>query len=232
MTLSRIAVVVGVLVALAATAVIAIVLALRTMPGTMPAETPAVPEATTAAPEATMPAAAPTAPAAAGEPLNLAVVDVGKVFRESAAVKSINGQLRPYLEGFRTDAAKVERELRDSQEELARRQATSLTNEAYTAERRDLEQRALEAQDTMLGRKRALDQAQAAAMRQVETTLNNIVAKIFTERKLTLILRRDQTAFFNPALDITEDVIGRLDKELPTVEIAAPAKPITDTNGH
>ncbi len=159
-------------------------------------------------------------PAAQEEPLKIAVVDVGKVFRESAAVKSINAQLRPYLEAFRADAAKVERELRKTQEELARRQATILSADASAAERLELEQRALEAQDKMLGRKRELDQAQAAAMRQVETTLNNTVAEIFTERKLTLILRRDQTAFFNPAMDITEDVIKRLDQRLPTIEIA------------
>jgi hypothetical protein len=67
----------------------------------------------------------------------------------------------------------------------------------------------------MLGRKRSLDQTQAAAMRQVETTLNNTVAEIFTERKLSLILRRDQTAFFNPSMDITEEVIKRLDQRLP-----------------
>jgi len=161
-------------------------------------------------------------PAAQEQPIKIAVVDVGKVFRESAAVKNINEQLRPYLEGFRADAARVEEEFRDTQDELARRQATVLTAEAYAAERSELEQRALEAQDKLLKRKRALDQAQTTAMRQVETTLNNTVAEIFTERKLTLILRRDQTAFFNPSMDITEEVIKRLDQRLPTIEITVP----------
>ena len=219
MTLSRIAVVVGVLVALAATAVIAILLTLRTMP----AGTPAVPEATTAAPEATMPAATPAARAAAAdEPLKIAVVDVGKVFNESSAVKDINTQLRPFLESFRAEAAKVEQELSEAQAELARRQATVLTNDAYAEERRKLEERALGAQDEMLKRKRGLDQTKATAMRQVETTLNNIVLEIFTERKLYLILTRDQTAFFNPSLDITDEVIKRLDRQLPTVKIDIP----------
>jgi Skp family chaperone for outer membrane proteins len=158
------------------------------------------------------------------ESLKIAVVDVGKVFREAAAVTSINDQLRPFLEKFRADAAEVEKELRDTQDELARSQATALTADAHTTERLELEQRALEAQNKMLGRKRALDQAQTTAMRQVETTLNNTVAEIFTERKLTLILRRDQTAFFNPSMDITEEVVKRLDQRLPTVEITIPDK--------
>jgi len=156
--------------------------------------------------------------------LKIAVVDVGLVFRESAAVNSINAQLRPYLERFRADAAEAEKELRDTQEERARRQAAVSTADAHAAERLELEQRALEAQNKMLGRKRSLDQTQAAAMRQVETTLNNTVAEIFTERKLSLILRRDQTAFFNPSMDITEEVIKRLDQRLPTVEITAPSE--------
>jgi Skp family chaperone for outer membrane proteins len=198
MSVPRIVAVAGILIAVAAAAVVAVYYVLRPIP----AKTPAVQEGA----------------------LKIAVVDVGLVFRESAAVNSINAQLRPYLERFRADAAEAEKELRDTQEELARRQATVSTADAHTAERLELEQRALEAQNKMLGRKRSLDQTQAAAMRQVETTLNNTVAEIFTERKLSLILRRDQTAFFNPSMDITEEVIKRLDQRLPTVEITAPSE--------
>jgi Skp family chaperone for outer membrane proteins len=198
MSVPRIVAVTGILIAVAAAAVVAVYYVLRPIP----AKTPAVQEGS----------------------LKIAVVDVGLVFRESAAVNSINAQLRPYLEKFRADAAEAEKELRDTQEELARRQATVSTADAQTAERLELEQRALEAQNKMLGRKRSLDQTQAAAMRQVETTLNNTVAEIFTERKLSLILRRDQTAFFNPSMDITEEVIKRLDQRLPTVEITAPSE--------
>jgi Skp family chaperone for outer membrane proteins len=198
MSVPRIVAVAGILIAVAAAAVVAVYYVLRPIP----AKPPAVQEGS----------------------LKIAVVDVGLVFRESAAVNSINAQLRPYLERFRADAAEAEKELRDTQEELARRQATVSTADAQTAERLELEQRALEAQNKMLGRKRSLDQTQAAAMRQVETTLNNTVAEIFTERKLSLILRRDQTAFFNPSMDITEEVIKRLDQRLPTVEITAPSE--------
>ncbi|MGF1640769.1 MAG: OmpH family outer membrane protein [Rhodospirillales bacterium] len=169
-----------------------------------------------------LPTIAVANPQAALEPLKIAVVDVGKVINESAAVKSINAQLRPHLEGFRADAGKVEDELRQAQEELARRLTTVFPADAYDEERRQLEQRALGAQDEMLRRKRALDQTQAAAMRQVETALNDIVLQIFTERQLSLILRRDQTAFFNPALDITDEVVKRLDEQLPTVKIDRP----------
>jgi outer membrane protein len=198
MSVPRIVAVAGILIAVAAAAVVAVYYVLRPIP----AKTPAVQEGA----------------------LKIAVVDVGLVFRESAAVNSINAQLRPYLERFRADAAEAEKELRDTQEELARRQAAVSTADAHAAERLELEQRALEAQNKMLGRKRSLDQTQAAAMRQVETTLNNTVAEIFTERKLSLILRRDQTAFFNPSMDITEEVIKRLDQRLPTVEITAPSE--------
>jgi Skp family chaperone for outer membrane proteins len=201
MSVWRIVAAVGVLIAVATAAVVT----------TMYVHTPAT---TTTTPTPTVQV----------ESLKIAVVDVGKVFREAAAVTSINDQLRPFLEKFRADAAEVEKELRDTQDELARSQATALTADAHTTERLELEQRALEAQNKMLGRKRALDQAQTTAMRQVETTLNNTVAEIFTERKLTLILRRDQTAFFNPSMDITEEVVKRLDQRLPTVEITIPDK--------
>jgi Skp family chaperone for outer membrane proteins len=52
--------------------------------------------------------------------------------------------------------------------------------------------------------------------------LDQVISDIVVERKLVLVLRRDQTVAFAPSLDITEEVLRRLNGILPNVPIAVP----------
>ena len=49
--------------------------------------------------------------------------------------------------------------------------------------------------------------------------LKQVVEQLRKERGLNLILRSEQTAYVDPALDITDEVLRRLDQQLPTVTV-------------
>lgn len=153
--------------------------------------------------------------------VRIAVLDVERVRRNSAAVNSIRTQLDVYLESYRTDAQKEEQALRDAQDGLAAKRE-NLPPEAYAAERKKLEDRLVGAQERVQRRRDALERVNADAMEQVKTALETIVTEIAAERNLNLILRKDMVVFTAPAFEITEDVLRRLDQRLPTVKIADP----------
>lgn len=71
-------------------------------------------------------------------------------------------------------------------------------------------------------RRDALERVNAEALEQVKSTLEAIVTEIAGERQLGLILRKDLVVFTAPGMEITEDVLRRLDQRLPTVKIADP----------
>ena len=50
----------------------------------------------------------------------------------------------------------------------------------------------------------------------------SIVAEIANDLELTLILGKDQTVLVATQLEITDQVLQRLDAQLPTVEVADP----------
>jgi outer membrane protein len=154
-------------------------------------------------------------------PLNVAILDVQRVFQNAAAVKSIQATMRSYIEAYRTGTQREEEEIRAAQQELAKKREV-LSGEQYEAERRKLEQRLLEAQARVQERKRGLDETQQQGMNAVQMTLNSIVTEIANEKGITLILRKDQTVLSATALEITDEVLNRLNARLPTIEVASP----------
>jgi Skp family chaperone for outer membrane proteins len=161
-------------------------------------------------------------PAAAAE-MRIAVLDVERVRRNAQAVKSIHAQLSTYVDAYRAETQKEEQEIRSAQEELARKRA-SLPSEGYAEERRKLEAQLVGAQGRVQARRQALDRISAEAMQQVQDVLSRIVAEIALDQQLSLILRKDQVVFIGPDIEITEQVLQRLDRQLPSVRIGDPGQ--------
>lgn len=159
--------------------------------------------------------------AATAAEVRVAVLDLERVRRTAQAVKAIHSQLGTYVDAYRTETQKEEQEIRSAQEELARRRP-SLSPEGYAEERRKLEEQLVSAQGRVQGRRQALERVSAEAMQQVQDVLGRIVADIAGEQQLTLILRKDQVVFILPDLEITDQVLQRLDRQLPSVRIGDP----------
>lgn len=156
--------------------------------------------------------------AASALDLKLAILDVERVRRSALAVKAIHSQLGVQIDAYRTETQKEETDIRQAQEALASKR-TVLSPEAYAEERRKLEEQLVGAQGRVQERRQALERVNAEAMQQVQAVLETIVAEIATEQHLTLILRKDQVVFLSPELEITDQVLQRLDKALPTVQV-------------
>jgi Outer membrane protein len=153
--------------------------------------------------------------------LKVAILDVERVRRSALAVKAIHSQLGVHIDAYRSETQKEEQEIRSAQEELARKR-TVLSPEAYADERRKLEEQLVGAQGRVQERRQALERINAAAMQQVQGVLETIVAEVAAEQHLTLILRKEQVVFLSPDLEVTDQVLSRLDKALPTVRVEAP----------
>jgi outer membrane protein len=153
--------------------------------------------------------------------LRMAVLDIERVRLDAVAVRDIRSKLGSYLDVYRADTQKEEQEIRTAQDELAGKRAI-LSPDAYADERKKLEDRLAEAQGRVQRRRQALERVNVEAMEQVKQSLETIVSEIAAERQLTLIIRKDQAVFATPGIDITDEVLKRLDQRLPTVQISDP----------
>jgi outer membrane protein len=167
----------------------------------------------------------PGRPAQASDPdsaeLRLAVVDFGKIRKEAAAVRSINAQLETYVASYQHDIEREEEALKRAQEEIDHKRGL-LSPDAYAAEVRQWEKDVSEAQRRFLRRRQDLEKARADAWQQVNQRLDRIIKEVASERGLDIVIRRDQTVFVAPRFEITLDVLTRLDRELPDVDLLLP----------
>ena len=60
------------------------------------------------------------------------------------------------------------------------------------------------------------------AVKKVEAVLNKIITEVSKELSLGLILRKNQTVLVAKELDITPNVLKRLDTALPTLKVSDP----------
>lgn len=153
----------------------------------------------------------------------IAVIDVQKILIDALAVKNIRQQITKYGTSFEEEIEKDRKEIRTANQELAR-QRTILSPEAFAEKRRKFEQRVVEVQRLVQQRQRELDKSRNEAMMVVNKSYTEIVWKIANELNLAVILRKSQTAYAIPTLDITKEVLTRLDKKLPTVKVSNPGK--------
>ncbi len=171
-----------------------------------------------------------TGPAAAQQPdagkdvitlLNMAVIDTEVIRRKSMAFKDIGAQISKYRKAIQADIQKDEEALRSANDELARKRAI-LAPETFAEERRQFEERLVQVQRTVQKRKKGLERVGFEALKKVEAVLNKIITEVAKEQSLGLILRKNQTVLAAQELDITPDVLKRLDTALPSLKVSNP----------
>lgn len=160
---------------------------------------------------------------AAGEiPIRIIVLNLEEIRRQSTAVKNISDQISEYYKSFEAGIQKEQEALRTASQELAKKR-TILSPEAFAKERREYEQRVVTVQQLVQKRKSQLGQAQVDAMFKVEERLNKIVTDIAQKRHASIVLRRSQTILVARDIDVTGEVLARLNKELVQVPVKKPA---------
>ena len=165
--------------------------------------------------------AAPPAMAQKMKPVAIAVIDSQRVGREALAFKDARDQLQKVRASYQSEVAKEEEKFRAEEQELTR-QRTVLTGEAFDARRRDFERRVTEVQRHVQERSRQLEQSFNDVRGEVGKAMLAIVTDLAKERDFALVIDRAQTHFRADALDITEEVLKRLDKKLPSIKVSLP----------
>lgn len=155
--------------------------------------------------------------------IKISVINIDFIIRNGLAFKSIREQIGKFREVFQGQIQKEEETLRTANQELDS-QKTILSTEAFTDKRREFEKQLVEVQRQVQLRKGNLERVQEDAIGQIQKVLNEIVTAMANEQGISLILRQDQVVMAGPKLQITQQVLDRLDAQMPSIKVAEPAK--------
>ena len=155
---------------------------------------------------------------------SIIVVDMARVASDSAAGKSGQTQLKTKLDSLQARGKTLSDSLRTEEETLLKaRQANTMAPEAFQAKVKDLQTKQNNARTELGNREQELQRSNAFVNQQIFNAVGPIIQAVMRERGATVVLARDAALAVAPTLDVTADVIRRLDAALPRVNATAPA---------
>jgi Skp family chaperone for outer membrane proteins len=154
-------------------------------------------------------------------PVIIGILDSGRIGNASSAGKALNDQVSAALNKLEGDFRKNEQALQQQMQQLmqARSANPPMAPADFEAKRKALYDQDQKLQQTYDKNKQALGQRVEKARAQIGEAAQKIVTDIAKARGLTLVLERTAAHIFVPQWDITQEVMTRLNKALPTVKL-------------
>jgi len=191
-------------------------------PAKAPARAPAAAPAPTPTP-APAPTLAPAAPLPAAQNITVMVVDVQALLQNSKAAKMVRSQMEAKRNEYTNEISHAEEVLRAERDALQRQQA-SLSPEALNKKAREFQQKVNDLDRDVQSKRAALEKSNNEALTRIQQTMLKIIADIARQRRANLVLQRTDLVLFDQSFDVTDQVMQKLDEELPvlTVNFATP----------
>lgn len=156
--------------------------------------------------------------ASALPPPVVAIIDVQRILQESLAAKSVQKQLETQRAKFQAEISDQEKQLQAADNQLKEARATTPTDASVLGEQQ-LRQRFTEVEREVQTKRHALDDAFATSMGIVRTNLLDVVQDVAKQRGITLVLLKQQALWHDPVLDMTGDVLNKLNARLIEVPV-------------
>jgi len=166
-------------------------------------------------------AAGLTGLALAQEAGKLGMINSQEVLEKSAEGKKAIAQLQAADKKYSDDVTRLDDQIRQLQNRLSTQRLT-LTAEAATAIQIDIQKKQTDRHRTVEDATQAMEELRARTLTRIQEELMPIIEQIRKDKGLDIIfdLTKSGTVFFNPALDLTQEVVRRYD----AVKAAPPAK--------
>ncbi|MGN7618798.1 MAG: OmpH family outer membrane protein [Ehrlichia sp.] len=151
----------------------------------------------------------------------MAFVDRDMIMSDASSVKSIRAQLDDKRTALQKDFAEREEQLHKLEEELGK-QKSILSSEAFEKKVADFKAKVSNLQQDISVKGSELENMYMNAMEIVYNKIKNISTKIAKENNIDVVLflmRRNQVLYATDGIDFSNEVLERLNKELPSVEI-------------
>ena len=167
------------------------------------------------------------ASAQAVAPATIILVDMDAVINTSAAGKAAATELKTKADALQARVASLQTQFGSEQATLQKSApapaAAPAVVTAFQAKVRDFQTRQQTAEADLNSRQRDFQASRQYVIKQLNDGAQPIISTIMRERGASIVLAEGATLQHTSALDVTPDVIARLDKSLPRVSTTAPA---------
>ena len=172
----------------------------------------------------TAPALAQTVP-----PATVVIVDMDQVFQTSAAGKQAAAELKTRADGLQARVQSLRTQYGTEEQNLQKaapaQGAAPAAITAFQAKVKDYQTRRQRDEADLEKRNQEFQLSRQSVVKQINDAAQPLITAIMRERGATIALAEGATLQHSGSIDVTTDVVARLDKSLPRVSTAAPAAP-------
>ena len=144
------------------------------------------------------------------------IVDIAKIMKDSKAASSAREQVQAKQKTLQAEFDSKRKELLAEDQSLVNQKDKS-DKAAFGKKVKALQDKAAEAEHQANEKKAQLVKAYGGSLDEIQQALTSIVKEISDEKKITLAISAAQVIYKDPSLDITDEVLKRLDAKLPKV---------------
>ena len=147
-----------------------------------------------------------------------AILDLERIIKESKAMKDIQNKVNKKQEDYQKEVNKKQTEL-ESEQKIIESKKNVLSKEGFEKEVQKFEKK-LDDLKTMIDRKQnTLKKASMESMSKVNEIIKEIIAEISKDKNYDAIIPASQTIYYADGLDITEEVLKKLDKKITKIDV-------------
>lgn len=148
----------------------------------------------------------------------IGIIDVEKIIQESTAIVDIQSKVDKKKSAYESEIEKKQSALQQEQKKIEAKKDV-LSQESFEKEVKAFDKK-LEDLKTYIDRKQnSLKKASLEAMSKVNDKVKIIVSEVAKEKEFNIVIPASQTVHFDENLDITEEVLKRLNKKISKVDV-------------
>lgn len=157
------------------------------------------------------------APVRAAAP-TIGIVDVEKIMSESKAAQDLKSQLDAKKESFQKEFSAKEKSLKEAEDGLLKERET-LAPEEFAKKRKAYEEKVMDTRKLFQKSRNSLDEGLAAAMQTLNKSIVEATAAVAEEKGFDIVMRRDNVLIAANTLDITKDVLAKIDAKVTKIPL-------------
>jgi len=148
----------------------------------------------------------------------IGILDVEKIVKESSAMRDIQAKVSKKQDEYQKEVTKKQNELEAEQKRIEGKRNV-LSKEAFEKESHGFEKKVDDLKTFVDRKQNSLKKASLDSMSKVNDKIKDIIAEISKEKELDVIMPAAQTLYFKDDLDVTDEVLKRLNKKITKVDV-------------
>jgi Skp family chaperone for outer membrane proteins len=150
---------------------------------------------------------------------SIAIVDLNLILSESKAAKDATKQFEIIQKNTEEEIIKSDKEMLEERNKLVEQQSV-IAPEAFELKAKDYEKKLQNYQSEKQNKLRSLEGVLQKARNDILENVKPILEKLSKELGVTVILEKNSVLLSATNMDITDDVIKKLNKELPKIKVS------------